>query len=129
MAQCAFQIPDMKEIMTAAEYREYIKNPGKRKSKYNAQKTEADGITFDSKKEAKRYKELMLLHKSGEISKPILQYEFLLPGGVKYRCDFLYFDYFSKAFIVEDAKGVRTDVFMIKAKQMKDIYNIKIKET
>ena len=34
-------------------------------SKYNAIKTERDGIKFDSKKEAKRYKELKLLEKGG----------------------------------------------------------------
>ncbi|MDD3747626.1 MAG: DUF1064 domain-containing protein, partial [Anaerostipes sp.] len=39
-----------------------------RYSKYGARKTVIDGITFDSKREAKRYQELKLLEQAGEIS-------------------------------------------------------------
>ena len=47
-------------------------------SKYKAQKTEVDGILFDSKKEAKRYAELKFLEKAGEISNLVLQPLFVL---------------------------------------------------
>ena len=36
-------------------------------SKYNSKKTVVDGQTFDSKKEANRYQELVLLEKAGVI--------------------------------------------------------------
>ena len=36
-------------------------------SKYHSVKTVVNGIVFDSKKEAKRYYELLLLEKAGEI--------------------------------------------------------------
>lgn len=36
--------------------------------KYKNTKINVDGMTFDSKKEAKRYQELSLLQKAGEIS-------------------------------------------------------------
>ncbi|RPH39039.1 MAG: DUF1064 domain-containing protein, partial [Burkholderiales bacterium] len=38
-----------------------------KRNKYNATKTEQDSITFDSQKELKRYNELKLLEKSGQI--------------------------------------------------------------
>ena len=37
------------------------------RNKYGNKKTVVDGITFDSRKEAKRYQELKLLEKAGEI--------------------------------------------------------------
>lgn len=38
------------------------------RSKYNAHKTKVDGITFDSKREAERWKELKALEQEGKIS-------------------------------------------------------------
>lgn len=38
------------------------------KHKYNAKKTAVDGITFDSKREAKRFEELKELEAAGVIS-------------------------------------------------------------
>lgn len=101
-----------------------------RRNKYNAQKTVVDGITFDSKKEAKRYGELKMLEKAGKIHHLELQPKFKLaingvpvvikskgyPNGrqVTYRADFAYFDYEAERRIVEDVKGMRTDVFKLK---------------
>ena len=47
-------------------------------NKYNAQRVKVDGITFDSKKEAKRYSELKLLERCGAISDLELQVEYKL---------------------------------------------------
>ena len=47
-----------------------------RSSKYNAVKTEVDGVVFDSKLEAKRYSELKMLLRSGIISELELQKKF-----------------------------------------------------
>lgn len=52
--------------------------------KYHNRKVTIDGITFDSKKEAYRYKELKLLQKAGEISdlRPQVKY-ILIPAQYK----------------------------------------------
>ena len=47
-------------------------------SKYNSRKTVIDGITFDSKKEAKRYVELKKKQEEGEITDLRLQVPFEL---------------------------------------------------
>jgi hypothetical protein len=96
----------------------------KRKGKYNAQKTVIDGIKFDSKKEANRYCELKLLLKAGEISDLHLQPIFILQEdfnkserhyrAITYRADFQYVE--NGKTVVEDAKGVRTEVYKIKKK-------------
>ena len=118
--------------LTIAEYRQQLANKptksGKR-SKYNALKTVTDGITFDSKKEANRYQALKLLQKAGEIGEIVLQYPFTLPGGITYRCDFLYYDRQAKAFIVEDCKGFRTPEYKLKKKLMKECLGIEIVES
>lgn len=41
-------------------------------SKYGAVKTKVNGIVFDSMLEAKRYKQLMMLEKAGEIQNLLL---------------------------------------------------------
>ena len=48
--------------------------------KYGNVKTVVDGIKFDSKKEAARYKELQLLERAGEIKDLELQPKFYLQG-------------------------------------------------
>lgn len=52
-------------------------------SKYNNKKTQIDMYVFDSAKEAKRYKELKLLERAGEISNLELQPRFLLQDSFK----------------------------------------------
>ena len=54
-------------------------------NKYKAVKTTIDGITFDSKREAKRYTELKLLEKSGMITHLELQPKYdIIINGAKY---------------------------------------------
>lgn len=123
----------MKDKLTAAEFQRYIKT-GKidetqpKKNKYGNKRCVIDGLKFDSIREGNRFGVLMLLHKAGKISKPILQYEFVLQGG-NYLADFVYFDYEKKEFIVEDSKGCRTDVYKLKRKKMIEMYGITILET
>lgn len=104
-----------------------------RRNKYNAKKTVVDGIEFDSIREADRYCELKLLEKAKEIRNLELQPRFLLQDKFKdkmgtthrkieYVADFLYIDNDGKA-IVEDVKGVLTDVYKIKKKMFLKIYD------
>lgn len=52
-------------------------------SKYKNQKTQIDMYVFDSAAEARRYKELKLLERAGEISNLELQPRFLLQDSFK----------------------------------------------
>lgn len=121
----------------------------KQKSKYGANKAVVDGITFDSRKEARRYSQLKLLERAGEISDLELQVKFILipaqrepdkvgsRGGLvkgkvierecAYIADFTYFDKHG-IFHVEDVKGMKTEVYKIKKKLMLYIHKIKVEE-
>lgn len=106
-------------------------------SKYHNKKTVVDGIVFDSKKEANRYRELKLLEKAGEISDLRLQVKFeLVPAiyeygvcvqrAVTYIADFVYRE--NGETIVEDVKGMKTEVYKLKKKLMRWRYGIEVKE-
>ena len=104
-----------------------------KKSKYGASKTECDGIVFDSKKEAERYKVLKLLLKAGAIGLLELQVPYELNEGgshsLKYIADFVYVDAITGKSIVEDTKGFKTREYLKKKKLMLRVHGIKIKET
>ncbi len=123
------------------------------KTKYNNKKVFYKGMTFDSRKELRRYHELELLQRAGAISdlkrqarfelipaqreEPTEQYkrgpkkgEFK-PGKVieqatYYIADFVYNE--NNKTIVEDAKGVRTKDYIVKRKLMLWIHGIRIRE-
>lgn len=102
-------------------------------AKYNNIKTVVDGITFDSKKEAQRYQTLKLFEKAGMITDLKCQVAFeLIPKqdgerAVKYIADFVYKE-LGKV-VVEDVKGKRTQVYILKRKLMLERHGIKILET
>lgn len=100
-------------------------------SKFKNKRTEVDGITFHSRKEAQRYQELKLLERAGKISNLTIQVKFPLDvDGVhicNYIADFCYDE--NGDVIVEDSKGFRTKDYRIKAKLMLAIYRIKILES
>jgi hypothetical protein len=98
-----------------------------RVSKYNAKKTIIDGITFDSKKEARRYCELELLKKAGEVSWFLRQVPFDCGGGIKYRLDFLIV-WTSGEVTFEDVKGFKTATYKMKKKLVESRYPIEITE-
>ena len=105
-----------------------------RMSKYNNKWTEVDGIKFQSGKEAKRYSELKLLQRTGEVINFIRQVKFHLPGKVNYVLDFMvWWNVETRAqdednITYEDVKGFKTDVYKIKKKQVEDLYPIEIEE-
>ena len=118
------------------------------KSKYKAVKTTIDGITFDSKKEAKRYTELKLLEKAGMITHLEVQpvYQITINGVdiCKYRADFRYLTVRAEdreqytnskgewivptqtgdpeGQIVEDVKGYKTPLYRLKKKLVEASY-------
>ena len=112
----------------------------RRSGKYNAVKTIVDGITFGSKKEARRYGVLKLLLRAKKISNLEVHPEFplyasnpetgLLERVGKYVGDFSYFDNEIKDVVVEDvkSKATMTTIYRFKKKMMKANYGIEIKE-
>ena len=105
----------------------------KKTSKYRNEKITVDGVTFDSKKEYKRYCELKLLEKAGLIHDIQRQVKFeLVPKqegerAVNYYADFVYYSN-KNEMVVEDIKGVRTKEYIIKRKLMLWHYGIQIVE-
>lgn len=96
-------------------------------SKYRNKKTEVDGFTFDSKKEAEYYCHLKLLVKAGRVVTFLRQVPFHLPGGIKYVADFMVF-FTTGEIDVIDVKGVKTAEYKIKKKAVEHHYPITITE-
>lgn len=123
-----------------------MESQGQRENKYHNEQTVVRGISFDSKKEANRYVELMRMVKTGRIRKLKLQQDFTLQEGyttpdgervrpIKYRADFTYERMAMDGngtthwvFEVEDVKGVRTEKYKLKKKMMLERFGITIKE-
>lgn len=95
--------------------------------KFHAKPTELDGIKFSSKKEAKRYSELKMLKDSSEVLFYLRQVPFHLPGNVRYVCDFMVF-WSNGEITIEDVKGMKTDMYIVKKKILEDTYPIHITE-
>lgn len=99
------------------------------RSKYGAVRTEVDGISFASKKEARRYADLKLLDRAGQIADLKLQPRFpLIVNGqtvCTYVADFSY-RVVGGDLVIEDAKGVQTDVFKLKRALMKACLGIEV---
>ena len=115
-------------------------------TKYHSVKTTIDGIKFDSKKEARRYEQLIELMNDGVIRDLKLQPHFTLQEAFKtidgesvksivYVADFSYrmrsMDAGGEEYwplVVEDVKGVKTDVYQLKRKMMIEKFGIIVKE-
>lgn len=132
--------------MSIDQYRrEILKQSDKpkaaKRNKFNAQKVELDGMTFDSKKEYKRYIELKAMQQRGEIHglehhtkfelapKTKLDGEKRAKPAVRYFADFTY--YIADKYIVEDVKSAATrklPSYRTKKHLMKTVHGIDIKE-
>lgn len=122
------------------------------RNKFGNRKVTIDGMTFDSKHEYQRWKELTLLEKAGKIQGLFRQVKFeLIPAqyeryerisqktgkqladgqrcvekAATYIADFVYWE--GDRMIVEDAKGVRTPEYILKRKLMLARHGVKIRE-
>lgn len=126
-----------------------------KKSKYGAKKITRDGVTYDSLKEYRRFCELSLLEKSGDITELRRQVTFpliptqceepcavykkgknkgepkqgrVLEREVNYIADFVYTNSLTGEVIVEDVKGFKTKDYILKRKMMLYFHNIRIRE-
>jgi hypothetical protein len=103
----------------------------KTKHKYGAQRTEIDGITFDSKSEASYYSQLKLLQRAGEVKDIILQPRFTLLEsfkkngkkfrGIEYVADF-WVTYKDGRREIIDVKGKKTELYIVKRKWFESKY-------
>ena len=109
-------------------------------NKYGAKKICCKGETFDSKAEFRRWRELKLMERAGEIRdlKRQVKHELipaqydsgrkLLEKAITYTSDFEYIDNRTNGFVVEDVKGMKTKEYIIKRKLMLYICKIRITE-
>jgi len=105
-------------------------------SKYGAVKTTVDGIVFDSKAEARRYGELLILERAGYIAGLHRQPVYVLAPAVviggrrkpalRYKPDFCYVDAKTGATVLEDVKGVITPLFRVKQHLMATVHGIEV---
>lgn len=105
------------------------------KNKYHAQRSGG----YDSRKEHRRANELRIMQRAGLISnlQEQVPYELIptqrghdgkiLERACHYVADFVYRDS-NGVLIVEDTKGVRTEVYRIKRKLMLHVHGIRITE-
>lgn len=123
------------------------------KSKYGSRKVTVDGVTYDSTKEYRRFKELSLLERAGTIQNLQRQVKYVLIPAQREYCDDIYtrgrnkgcfkpgklierecsyiadFVYIQNGeIVVEDTKGFRTKDYIIKRKLMLWNYGIQVKE-
>ena len=107
----------------------------KRKNKYNAVKTKIGDLSFDSRKEAVRYQELLHLEKTGEIFDLEIHPKYVLAVNDCKICSYIGdFQYHTKggALVVEDVKGggrkgTLTPAARLKHKMMLAIHGIEVR--
>lgn len=97
----------------------------RQKHKFSAERTELDGIKFQSKKEANYYAQLLVRQRIGEVVFFLRQVPFHLPGGTKYVVDFQEFMADGTIRFV-DVKGFKTKEFIRAKKQVEAIYPVQI---
>lgn len=114
-------------------------------NKYHAQPVRVDGVRFASKREARRYQELVALAQAGQIRDlerqpvyPILvpdrwtheSPEHLLRQVGVYTADFRYYDLELGALVVEDVKSAptKTTAYRLRKRLVEAIHGIKIRE-
>lgn len=113
--------------------------PQKAPKYHNVAVTDADGVTHDSSREARRWAQLQLLEKAGAIRDLQRQVYFELAPAVdlgeprikpalRYKADFVYTDCATGKKVVEDAKGVQTPLYRAKKHLMATVHGIIIQE-
>lgn len=104
--------------------------------KYRNKPVIVDGLKFDSGKEAKRWQELKLLERAGQITQLNRQIAFALAPSVKivgekrarpalrFKADFVY--YRGDEYVCEDSKGFADTAFRIRQHLMKSVHGIDV---
>lgn len=151
----AAEVEKRKRVGTRIAAPAWPDTSGEKGSKYHSQKAERGALRFDSKKEARRFDELMLLLQTGKIRNLKLQQQFTLqeayttPDGkrvraMRYVADFMYEripgpgeilpattnPWIQGLTVVEDVKSsaTKTHVYEIKKKLLRERLMIEIAE-
>lgn len=108
-------------------------------SKYGAIKTAVDGVMFDSKAEARRWSDLVLLQRAGRISELKRQVAIVLVPGVKLHNEararpairlVVDFQYLERGETVwEDCKGMETPLSRAKRHMAKALHGVDVRVT
>lgn len=140
----AINVNDLPPKYQGQAYQKYMSQRA-RKTKYHNVPTErvtpaGNKIRFDSKKEARRYDELLAMLKAGKIRDLRLQVEFTLQAAytthdgqriraIRYKADFAYYTADGE-YIVEDVKSraTQTPQYSMKKKLMAGELGIQIRE-
>jgi hypothetical protein len=113
-----------------------------RANKYGAVPVVVDGIRFDSTKESRRYRDLVLLERAGAIRDLVLQPSFPIqvvalwrPGGEivtvgRFTADFQYRDVATDEIVYEDTKtpATKTTAYRLRKRLVEAIYGVTIRE-
>lgn len=135
-ARAALQLPSHVTLPAA---------PPDKPHKYRAQACTVDGIRFDSKREARYYERLKLRQRAGEVMFWLRQTPLHLPGGTKLVVDFVEIAAAVELMIdgrvvrvpmcdvlaaggvrFVDAKGVETQTFRVKRREVHHHYPIRV---
>lgn len=106
------------------------------KFKYNNTPVVVDGFRFDSKREASQWCMLKVLQSQGKIRNLKRQVRFKLGVNGQHICDYIADFTYEQAQpdgqwlpVVEDTKGVRTEVYELKRRLMLAVHGIQIRES
>jgi hypothetical protein len=119
--------------MNARKSEKVVVAPEKKKRKYNNEPTVINGVTLDSKKEARHYVDLLEWQKSGQITELRHQVPFEITVNGQDICVYIADFTFTKdgAVVVEDVKSKATrklPVYALKKKLMLAVHGIEIQE-
>ena len=103
--------------------------PKPTRHKYSARAVTVDGVRYPSKREAEYHAMLRQMHAAGQTPWWCEQGRFLLPGPTHYLADFVVLreplcDACQEKLVVVDTKGVKTAVYRLKRRQMRDVYGV-----
>lgn len=111
-----------KDKMTSAEFLEFMKKKGTKKNKYNARRTEYEGVMYDSRKEAFYAAKLDLRINAGEVESWERQYPIELESnGEKVGTYYIDFKVVLADGSIEyhEVKGKETSLWRLKWKMAK----------
>jgi len=123
---------DLKALEARRARRRGASTPVPRKQpRLKDRRVEQDGIVFHSKKEAERFRELLLLQRAGQIEKLERQVSFAIVVDHTLICQYIADAVYIRGGkrVVEDSKGFRTEMYRIKKRLMKAVLGIEILET
>lgn len=102
-----------------------------RHRKYGNKPMVLDGHRFDSQMEARRYEQLKLLERAGEIRDLAIHPAYPITVGDRHICiyeaDFAYVDT-RGIVVVEDVKGAKTALYLLKKKLLKAVHGLDVQE-